>query len=1005
MLSIETLAVACTSVAASQTDWNKTAAWNAACGGQPPVGATVIIANGTNILADANTLNVTNVTVQAGGTLAIKSGKTISLSGNFTNNGTFTAPVNSTVSLTGTNQTITGNVTFANLTVAASTQLTLTGNIIVNGTTNLTQASIASTCPANFSITNGAGTVVSQSCAGGGAGGGGGAATSCNLTATAAGPTPIMAGANNLTYGNGTTVNGGAGAVVVTGSNNAIPVSGGTVLPAPTMYALPPTPFPLAGGATVNNAALVAAGTYGTINATGNPTVFSGGTYYIKSLNTTGSIQLAAGTYYINSLKLSGNLIVTGAVKLYIGNQIDLKNKGISLNGGGNAGNLQVSLYSGAQFDAGKNNTSFTGLLYSPFANSQVQFDNNAVITGAIITTGEVQLGNNVGINFNSVVQAQINGVVCPGAAVQDHIEIQHGGTGLTCSPQTITLRACADAACATLYTGGGLTVTPTPGGVPVVIGATGAAIATVQQATAGGVTLGATSNPASAAATTCLNTVTGAASCAMTFNNSGFLVTVPNQFSCINVSATIEAVQTAPATGRCIPAYQSVTRAVQLYTSYTNPATGTLRVTASTGVVSTAAPGTAHNLLFDATGKATITLSYPDAGQLTLTTTGTAPSGAAMTGSGTFIVAPASFAFSAIPVAPLTAGLAFNATVTAKNACATPSPTPNFNSMLTITSSNHLPGIGNATVINTALTGFVGGVVSTNLTWNEVGTVDLNAGMSTYLGWALPTAVAGTQASVGRFHPAYFDTAVTPACGAFTYAGSTAPIKAGQPFTTTVTAKAAGGGITANYTGWNAYFTTLSNAGATTGFTSNTIGAAGFANGVGSANVTYAVATPQTAPLTLTLRATDADTAQVSSSGHIEGTTEIRSGRVKLLNAYGSELLNMAVPFTAEYYTSTHGWMLNASDSCTITTLPILTLQPSGVVVSKSVNSPFVGGNGNLLLFMPNVTGYVDVVATVMPWLQFAWSGAGVSNPSARATFGVYKGNNLFIYRGRRGR
>jgi len=32
-------------------------------------------------------------------------------------------------------------------------------------------------------------------------------------------------------------------------------------------------------------------------------------------------------------------------------------------------------------------------------------------------------------------------------------------------------------------------------------------------------------------------------------------------------------------------------------------------------------------------------------------------------------------------------------------------------------------------------------------------------------------------------------------------------------------------------------------------------------------------------------------------------------------------------------------------------------------------------------------------------PWLQYPWGGGAAINPTARATFGVYKGNKEFIY------
>ncbi|MBA4381691.1 MAG: hypothetical protein C0406_03915 [Sideroxydans sp.] len=585
-----------------------------------------------------------------------------------------------------------------------------------------------------------------------------------------------------------------------------------------------------------------------------------------------------------------------------------------------------------------------------------------------------------------------------PTTAGPHHIEIQHTGSGLTCSPSTITIRACADATCATLYTGGGLTVTPTPAGAAIVIGATGTATTTVQQSTAGVATLGATANPTAAAATTCLNTLTNTASCAMTFSNAGFVVTVPNHTSCTAATATIEAVQTG-GTGRCVPAYQNVTQPVNLSFSYTSPVTGTqsINVLSGSDLTTVTTTATQHQLPFDVNGTATLGLSYADAGQLTLTASGTAPTGAAMTGSGVFIAAPASFVFSGIPAAPLTAGSPFNVTLTAMNACATPAATPNFNGTVTLTSANPQPALGNATAISSAASTFTAGASSTNLTWNEVGTIDLSASMSSYLTWTLPAAVTGSQASVGRFHPAYFVTTVTPACGTFSYAGSVAPAKAGQPFSVTATAYSASGNITKNYAGAaNAYLTTLSNAGDSTGFAGNTIAAADFLNGVGSASaVTYAVATPETAPVSLTLRATNTDS--VSSAGH-DAATQIRSGRARLTNAYGSQLLDLSLPFTAQYYNGSK-WDLNAADGCTVATIGALTLQPSATPVAKSFNSPFKSGQGGLNLVKPMANGVVTVSPTVDIWMHYGWVGGALSGPTAQATFGIYKGANEFIY------
>lgn len=368
------------------------------------------------------------------------------------------------------------------------------------------------------------------------------------------------------------------------------------------------------------------------------------------------------------------------------------------------------------------------------------------------------------------------------------------------------------------------------------------------------------------------------------------------------------------------------------------------------------------------------------------------------MTGSGAFIAAPASFAFSGIPAAPLVAGQTFNASVTAMNACATPAATPNFNGTVTLSSSNPLPALGNATAINATAAVFTSGVSNNLLLWEEVGTIDLAASMSAYLGWTLPAAITGSQAGVGRFQPAHFVTTSTKGCGTFTYAGSLAPLKAGQPFSVTVTAESATNKVTKNYAGATyARLVTISNAGDATGFAANTISAASFTAGVGNASaVTYSFATPEVAPLTLSLRATDADTPAVSSAGH-EATMEVRSGRARLTNAYGSQLLDLDLQFMAQYYNGSR-WDLNGADGCTAPTIGVLTLQPSGSVVTKAFNSPFIGGQGALKLNKPMASGVVTVSPTVPVWMQYSWGGV-LSGPTGQATFGVYKGANEFIY------
>lgn len=373
----------------------------------------------------------------------------------------------------------------------------------------------------------------------------------------------------------------------------------------------------------------------------------------------------------------------------------------------------------------------------------------------------------------------------------------------------------------------------------------------------------------------------------------------------------------------------------------------------------------------------------------------------------------------------------------------------------------------------------------SNNATYSEVGFLTLAAGAyadNTYTAvdsGATPTAdclvgsfadtavngkigcnVGTAAASLGRFQPAYFTTVVTPGCNGFTYAGSAAtPARTGQPFTVVTTAKAIGASnpTTVNFTGAYAKTVTLSNAGVGSGLSGNTIANTGFTNGVGTAsNVVYTTASPQTAPVTLTIRATDNDTTPVDSkpttatpvpgfSPTAEGTSPIRSGRVRIQNAYGSEKLDLPMSLTAEYWTGL-GWAINSLDTCSGDAVnggtlslasPVFIAAPTGstltaanvatniyawdsgnpglsgigfataataMVPTKAAlqfKKPPVAGNFNLNLRAPGATktGSVNIVATVPTWLQFNWlGGAAVSPTLGNATFGIFK--SPLIYR-----
>lgn len=149
-----------------------------------------------------------------------------------------------------------------------------------------------------------------------------------------------------------------------------------------------------------------------------------------------------------------------------------------------------------------------------------------------------------------------------------------------------------------------------------------------------------------------------------------------------------------------------------------------------------------------------------------------------------------------------------------------------------------------------------------------------------------------------------------------------------------------------------------------------------------------------------------------------------IRYGRISLMNAFGSELLDLKVPMTAEYFDGKN-FVTNLDDHCSLATVALTDASASDAIAvvdsciwdgsnlsgsrkcsgMSPTGKDYLAGTGltlgdfNLNLKSPNKTGSLNVTATVSDWLKFNWQGLGDTNPSATATFGVYKGNNQVIY------
>lgn len=287
------------------------------------------------------------------------------------------------------------------------------------------------------------------------------------------------------------------------------------------------------------------------------------------------------------------------------------------------------------------------------------------------------------------------------------------------------------------------------------------------------------------------------------------------------------------------------------------------------------------------------------------------------------------------------------------------------------------------------------------------------------------PGGAMGSAAGALAFIPDHFDVAVTQACGTFTYSG--------QPFDMTVTALNAANVVTRNYDG--SALTTAQHA-RDVGITAfpavtsgsidmATVAAAAFSAGAASVRPSFTFTNKLTAPQIIGLRAIDIN--GVTSMGYNEGSVPVRSGQLKVSNAFGSEKADLLLPVQAQYW-SGRAWVLNDQDSCTA--VPASAVAMSGYRDSKGAAAAWTtsasllqiqNGHGRITLSSPGsgLTGSVDVALNLglaitdqsclggtrpdasppaaVPWLRSQYGASGacagsfVRDPSARATFGVF--------------
>lgn len=461
---------------------------------------------------------------------------------------------------------------------------------------------------------------------------------------------------------------------------------------------------------------------------------------------------------------------------------------------------------------------------------------------------------------------------------------------------------------------------------------------------------------------------------------------------------------------------------------------------------------GATVKVKFDKEGKAAVPVQYADAGAVAVTATDSG-AGAPPQASVTAVFAPAAFAL-ALPNTnvPYVAGKEFTATVTALNAASPPAATRNFGresvpESAKLASVACQPNTANGLLAQTALP-VAAGIQTIKATWNETGRVDLRALLANtngYLGTgAQPTAATtskvsppGCSGAVGTFSPAYFgidvDTGWTRTA---TLSGSTfRQYYAGEPAVKlTVTAYSLLNNTTENYDDTYArdvVFTSLKPDGTAlaAGAFSAPVRAADFKKGVAQWTGSYTFTTSPTVQTRVRVRASEdlpaaqypASSSALPAAAGTEPTLLIRSGRIRLPSRFGPAGAALKIPMTLEYYTD-QAWMVNAEDSTTALPAGIVStgaVKPDFTVAPSFSSSTFAKGRADLTL-TPSAARHTSVpfalnlgttsdntscyanrgtpmTSSTGAGLAFlrspdaSCSAAGIVDPSALATFGVY--------------
>lgn len=576
--------------------------------------------------------------------------------------------------------------------------------------------------------------------------------------------------------------------------------------------------------------------------------------------------------YRIQSLALGGAKVVLPAGDYWIDRLV--------VNQGGEIetrGNVRIFV-NAVEFNGGRLNAAKTGSVLL-FGYQNVNLNGESLVNGLVYADQALNMNNASVINgrttsrslFMSGTTAINDKMSPPVTAAIDHFEFDHSGQALTCNPETLTIRACANASCSQLFTDPvSAVLTPLKNGsngwiadsqvsyngnTATVTFSNGTAKLQLRNNLASVMKVGVSGSipstkPLSETLCRAGSGALSTAACTLSFADSGFLFNVPDTLANKPQQVVMTAVRKDNTSQLCVPSFQKQTKRITFWSDYNMPATNLfgsqIRID-KTAIATTAGAPTAMDLYFNELGETTLKdVSYPDAGQMRLNARHDGSgdtAGLVMTGSDLFVSRPAGLCITptqgtcaagdaSCPVFKKT-GEAFQLNIKGvawqadddKDLCSGNLATPNF-ALANIALGSELvaPKPGEGAVVGTASYDHSNAKGSNNLNTvtqsvNEVGVFRMTATPpeAGYFNYTIPPA---TSVPVGRFVPWDFNllsSDVVPACE-----DMTAPERdftyMSQPFgiKLEVVARNMAGGQTQNYTGLfakgGAYITTANN-------------------------------------------------------------------------------------------------------------------------------------------------------------------------------------------------